>query len=223
MLHQRWDCIAFLHWRYDVAELSRRLPAGLEPEEIDGSAWVGMTPFVARGTRMAGLPFARLGDFPETNLRTYVRTRSGKRAVWFFSLEAASAAAVAAARSLLGVPYHLADMDAQVSPARCRYVSRRGPGGTGHRIEVRPGPALQGGERAGLADALTARWRGLVPRAGRRLYVPISHAPWPLHRAELVECDQDLLEGTGLPSPRGEPDVLWSPGVDAVIGAPRLA
>src|SRR5579884_3899737 len=221
LLRQRWDAISFLHWRYEAGAVDALLPSGVRCEQIDGSAWVGMTPFVARGTGLAPVPSPRLPDFPETNLRTYVRTRSGRSAVWFFSLEAANAAVVAAARAAVGVPYRHAQMDAQVGPERCRYVSRRPAASVGHTIEVEPGPPLHGCEGTPLAQALCGRWRALVPRGGCRLYVPIRHEPWFLHRAQLVALDENLIEAAGLPPPRGEPDVLWSPGVDAVIGSPR--
>jgi uncharacterized protein YqjF (DUF2071 family) len=221
VLRQRWDCISFLHWRYDAAQIDPLLPPGVRAEEIDGAAWVGMTPFVARGTRLAAGPPLRLPDFPETNLRTYVRTRSGMAAVWFFSLEAASAAVVAAARSTLGVPYHHAEMEAEVGRERCRYLSRRRPGDVGHRVEVRPGPPLEGGEGTPLANALTGRWRAVVPRGSGRLYVPVRHEPWLLYSATLLDLEQSLTQAAGLPAPSGEPDVLWSPGVDAVLGLPR--
>jgi uncharacterized protein YqjF (DUF2071 family) len=50
----------------------------------------------------------------------------------------------------------------------------------------------------------------------------VEHRPWPLHRAEVVELDQNLLTAAGLPAPRGDPLVHWSPGVRTRISALRL-
>ena len=224
VLRQRWESVSFLHWRFRPPEVARLLPDWVTVEEIDGSAWVGLLPFVASGTRLGWLPPAlTLTSFPETNLRTYVRTASGLRAVWFFSLEAASTAVVAAARSTLAVPYRRAVMTAQTSEGRCRYVSRRRGGGPGHRIEVRPGPPVDAGDVTEKDHLLTARWRAVVPRGRGRLVVPVRHRPWPLHGAEVVELEEDLLAAAGLPEPSAGPEVLWSPGVDAVLGLPRPA
>jgi uncharacterized protein YqjF (DUF2071 family) len=221
VLRQRWDFITFLHWRYPVEVVQRHLPPRLQVEEIDGAAWVGMTPFLARGTSLAGLRRPALPDFPETNLRTYVRTPDGKDAVWFFSLEASNRALVAVANVGLGVPYRSADMTAEVDAAHCRYRSRRRSDGLGHDIEVRPGPQIT--EPSELENLLTGRWRAVVPRAGARLAVPIRHEPWPLHRAEVVALEENLISGAGLPPPPGEPHVLWSPGVESVLALPRRA
>jgi uncharacterized protein YqjF (DUF2071 family) len=67
---------------------------------------------------------------------------------------------------------------------------------------------------------LTARW-ALGTTFGRRLmWAQVDHRPWPVHRAELVSCDETMLAAAGLPAPTGDPVVLWSPGVDVRIGRP---
>ena len=68
---------------------------------------------------------------------------------------------------------------------------------------------------------VTARW-GLHTRAwGRSLHLPNEHPRWPLHRAELLELDDDLVTAAGLPAPGGPPvSVLYSPGVPVTFGAP---
>ncbi len=165
-LRQRWDSITFIHWRFPPDRVKRLLPDELEVEEWDGSAWVGLTPFVAKRTRMNGLPPLPFGsDFPETNCRTYVRTRQGESAIWFFSLEADNPAVVLAANSLLGVPYRSASMTATTDGARHLYRSRRrGRSNVGHSIEVEVGQALPADNVPELAHWLTARWRAVVPR-----------------------------------------------------------
>jgi uncharacterized protein YqjF (DUF2071 family) len=226
VIRQRWSSATFLHFRFDPERVQRRVPAGVRVEELDGSAWVSIVAFVAERTRLQGVPAVRfVPDYPETNVRTYVTTRSGERAVWFFSLEADSPAVVAAARSLLRVPYRWASMQVDAEPGRCRYVSRRRRGRpAGHRIEVEVGPALDGAEITELDVDLTARYRAVVPLGGGRLVVPVRHEPWPLHSASAVHLEEDLLDAAGLGAPAASPpDVRWSPGVDAGIGVPQRA
>jgi hypothetical protein len=52
--------------------------------------------------------------------------------------------------------------------------------------------------------------------------VPNEHEPWPLHAAEVVELDDDLLVASNVP-PAGERlRTLFSPGVRARFGRPTL-
>lgn len=222
VVRQRWHHLTFVHWRYDRTDLQRLVPRTVEVEEIDGSAWVGLIPFVARRTRVAGIPVAQ--SYPETNLRTYVRTTDGAGAVWFLSVEAASAPVVAVARSVLSLPYHWAVMRAETTPERCRYRSaRRFAPAVHHDVEVAPGRALEGRDRTERHERLTARWRLVVPRTGGRLVVPVRHEGWPLHAAEVVRLEETLLGAAGLPPPSAPPEAWWSPGLDAGIMLPGVA
>lgn len=43
---QRWSELTFLHWRVDSSDVAPLLPAGLVPDEFDGTSWVGLIPFL---------------------------------------------------------------------------------------------------------------------------------------------------------------------------------
>jgi uncharacterized protein YqjF (DUF2071 family) len=76
---------------------------------------------------------------------------------------------------------------------------------------ARPGP---------LEQFLTARWGLHQTTWGRTAYWPNEHGTWPLYRAELLDCREDLLAEAGLPGLTGAPDsVLFSPGVDVRFGS----
>ena len=71
VMHHRWSDITFLHWRYPAALIQSMLPPSLTVEPFDGTAWIGMTPFLMEDVRPPGLPaLPWLSRFPETNLRT---------------------------------------------------------------------------------------------------------------------------------------------------------
>ena len=75
-----------------------------------------------------------------------------------------------------------------------------------------------------LEAFLTSRW-GLHHRhAGFSLYTPNSHETWPLHTAELLDLDDQLVGAAGLPgvSERPPDHVHWSPMVRARFGLPRV-
>ncbi|PLS75719.1 MAG: hypothetical protein CYG61_05945 [Actinobacteria bacterium] len=222
ILYQSWRHVAFLHWRYDPETVQRLLPAGLACDLVDGSAWVGLTPFLVEGFRLAVTPsLPVVSRFPETNLRTYVVDGDGNDGLWFFSLDVDSAVMVAAARLGLGIPYVPADM--RVEPAETvRYESRRlaDPPAT-HRIEIRPGAEVS--DLSARDAALIGRWRAFARPAGRLVQVPVEHQPWPVRTATVVELDESVTRAAGLPAPDHEPVVHYSDGVDARFGPPRAA
>ena len=113
---QTWDDLLFAHWRVPAQVLRAHLPAELEIEEHDGSAWLGVVPFTLTNLRARGLlPLPRISSFLELNVRTCVRAADGKPGVWFFSLDAASLRAVGGSGSLKSCP---------VAPARARSPRR---------------------------------------------------------------------------------------------------
>lgn len=71
IMGQTWDDLLFAHWRVDAAALRELVPSGLEVQEHDGSAWLGVTPFVLNNFRLRGmLPLPVVSSFPEINVRT---------------------------------------------------------------------------------------------------------------------------------------------------------
>jgi uncharacterized protein len=110
LMTQSWHDLLFAHWRVDVSELRRAVPAAFELDLFDDEAWVGIVPFHMTNVGLRGTPTVPwISAFPELNVRTYVRV-ADRPGVYFFSLDAARRIAVAAARVLLNLPYFTADM-----------------------------------------------------------------------------------------------------------------
>src|SRR5918998_2507341 len=98
LMAQTWGDLLFAHWPVPVEALRPLVPRPLPVDTFDGTAWLGVTPFEVSGLRLRGtVPAPRLSRFAELNVRTYT-SHGGKPGIWFFSLDAASAVAVAAAR-----------------------------------------------------------------------------------------------------------------------------
>jgi uncharacterized protein YqjF (DUF2071 family) len=222
MLHE-WSTMTFLHWPYRPSVVQQLLPRGLEVESVDGQAWVGLLPFQMRDVRIPGVPAAPwLSQFPETNVRTYVRGPDGQSAIWFFSLEAARLPAVLAARVSYWLRYFWADMSVDRDGQRVRYQSRRrwpGPSGAACRAVVEVGGPFGADELGELDHFLTARYVLYTVIAGRLVYAHAEHPPWPLTRARVVDLEENLVQAAGLPAPQGQPLVHHSPGVPVRIGA----
>ena len=218
--HQRWRDVTFLHWAVAPDAVARLLPDGLEPDLHDGRAWMSLTPFSVRGFRPPLLPaLPGLSDFPETNVRTYVRGPGGVDGLWFLTAEVDSLVNLGA-RAALGVPYRWSAMEVSAGET-CTYLSsRRGTPEIGHDIVVVPATPLTALDER--TTFLTGRWRGISAVAGRLVAVPVQHAPWPLWSAAVERLDETLVASCGLPSPTADPIVQWSPGVDVRFGPPRL-
>jgi uncharacterized protein YqjF (DUF2071 family) len=169
---------------------------------------------------LSGPALPYLGTFCETNVRLYSVDGEGRRGVVFRSLEAERLLAVLAANALLGIPYKWARMRFDRQGDVLRYTSRRrAPGRPTTDQTIRVGAPRADPDP--LAHWLTARW-GLHERAwGRTLYLPNVHDTWPLHEAELLALDDQLVGAAGLAQPLRAPDsVLYSPGVDVRFGPP---
>jgi uncharacterized protein YqjF (DUF2071 family) len=222
MIH-RWEMLTFIHHPVEPQAVQRLLPDGLEVDTFEERAWVGLVPFAMK-IRVPPMPFVPwLSVFPETNVRTYVRGRDGRRGIWFFSLDVPRLGAVAAARGTYRLPYCWARMRLQRAGSEVSYRSaRRWPAGAARTaIVVEVGEALAPGEVTELEHFLTARW-GLYTRLrGGIAYAPVEHPRWPLRRARPTDLRETMIAAAGLPSMTGDPLVHFSPGVEVRIGRPR--
>ena len=213
-----------LHWPVDPALVAPLLPTGTVPDLFEGRTYVGLIPFTMSDVRVLGTPpLPWLSRFAETNVRLYATDAAGRRGVVFRSLEAARLVPALVARAAYALPYTWARMRVRHDGDTVAYTTARrwpGPRGAGGVIKVRPGQRY---DTDPLSLFLTARW-GLFSRlpGGRTAWAPVSHEPWRLHRAELLELSDDLVQVAGLPSPQGEPHVLWSPGVSVRFAPPQL-
>ncbi|KHD72783.1 hypothetical protein MB27_38210 [Actinoplanes utahensis] len=225
MMIQSWRRMTFLHWRYPAEAVAPLLPEGLTPDAEDGQVWVGMLPFLMEGVRPPWLPpVPWLSAFPETNLRTYVRGPDGGAGIFFFSLDAARLPAVVTARATLNLPYRWARMSLRTDGDVTEYRGSRRyePRGAGYRLRVRTGAPFPAAELGRIDHYLTTQYRLYTVVGGRLMTVDVWHPPWVLHRAHVLDLQQDLTAAAGLPAPHGAPLVHASPGVRTRIGLPRL-
>jgi uncharacterized protein len=188
VMGQTWSDLLFCHWPVAAEALAPHVPASLPLDTRDGSAWVSVTPFEVSGTRPRGtLPPPGLSRFAELNVRTYV-TLGGRPGIWFFSLDAASMLAVAAARGLYRLPSFRAGMEiARAEPWVEFRSDRHDPRGAPARFEARWRAA--GGVRYAAPGSLEAwlveRYRLYTVDDGGRVFCgDIHHRPWTLQDAE---------------------------------------
>lgn len=242
VIRQRWNHFVFLHWRVDPSRIAPLLPAGTRPDTFDGSAWVGLIPFVLSEHAFLPLPpVPGFGTFVEVNVRTYAVDSAGNRSVVFCSLDAEPLPSVMAAQALFGLPYRWARAGQRIVDGTIEYRSRR-----------RRGPRLDSRMRALDSDApltaqtplapdsvpdargastrilarplprpvdtelsrfLTDRWGFHETRRGRTIYARNRHEEWPLVEAELLALNDGLLAAAGFPE-------LASRAPDSILATP---
>jgi uncharacterized protein len=222
-LRMRWVDLAFLHWNVPHSALLHRVPDVLQLDTFRDMAWVGITPFRMTGVRPIALPpvpFA--SDFPELNVRTYVR--HGDRAgVYFFSLDAASALAVRAARVATGLPYYHARMNSTRVGEEVRYRSsrrKRGELAAEFVAKYRPTGPVSKAPPGSLEHWLTERYCLFVMRGPKLFRLDIEHEPWPLQPASIEIQRNTMDEANGVALPAVAPHVLYSARLDVVAHLP---
>ncbi|MET3809357.1 uncharacterized protein YqjF (DUF2071 family) [Arthrobacter sp. UYEF3] len=225
-MDQRWTDAVFLHWRIPRPVAASFMPAGVVPDEFDGSAWVGLIGFRMQGAgvgRGPGIPY--FGSFNEINVRLYSREPDGTRGVVFLSLDASRLAVVLAARAA-GIPYvwsrdrfRAANPAAMPADPSTGYSVRRFRDGARSDFAVAPQYDVDAADP--LSVHLTARF-GLHTRfRGETLYVPNTHSPWPLFQARLTVLEDQLVAAAGITVSGPPESVLFSPGVRTQFGRPR--
>ncbi|MCC6575688.1 MAG: DUF2071 domain-containing protein [Planctomycetes bacterium] len=210
--------------RQSAGELS--LPQGLEIDTFDGQAYIGVVPFHmthATGRFLPSVP--GLSTFAEINLRTYV-TVGGKPGVLFFSLDAASPAAVWAARRWWKLPYFHAYIHFEHHGDAIGYNSVRT-----HALSPQadfvgryePAGPVYAAAPGSLDHWLTERYC-LYSLAGPAIIRgEIHHARWPLQpaRAEISTNTMALAQGIALPET--PPLLHFTKRLDVLGWAPEVA
>jgi hypothetical protein len=216
---QRWNDLLFAHWPVPVSAMAALLPEWLQVDTFQGSAWLGVVPFWLDRIKIRGvpsIPWAR--NFPDLNLRTYVRDQySGTQGVYCFSLDASNLLAVAVARTFYHLPCHWAEMRLeQRSEREFAFYSRRrfsSPQvifkaryrglGPSHRLLENPIGTLEHflADRSCLFSS---------NRTGQPIRANLHHVPSPLEEAEAEIERNDLAQSIGIELPEIAPVLHYS-------------
>jgi len=223
IMTQTWNDLLFAHWPVDERDLQDKLPSGLLLDTFNGQPWIGVVPFRMTNVSPRGVPpMPFVSSFLELNVRTYV-TLNHKPGVYFFSLDANSALAVAAARTLFHLPYFVAAMDVGTRDGQFVYTSTRQTrtgevaefaatyGPVGYAVTPEPGS---------LEYFLTERYcLYTVDSAFRARRLEIHHPPWPLQTAEATIAVNTMADVAGIRLPSSAPVLHFAKRQDAVAWA----
>ena len=209
VMTQTWHDLLFAHWPVNAAQLRAKVPAEFTLDLFDGSAWLGIVPFRMTNVVPRGVPaLPWVSEFPELNVRTYVRV-ADEPGIYFFSLDAGSALAVHAARTMLNLPYFTASMSTAVDDGVVRYESKRDAFRDAEfRALYGPAGSAFTASRGSLEYFLTERYCFYnVNHHDEPYRLDIHHVPWALQPARAEFSLNTMAEVHGITLP-DEPPLL---------------
>jgi uncharacterized protein YqjF (DUF2071 family) len=214
---QRWESLLFCHWEVSPELLRPLIPAQLEIDTFQGTAYIGVVPFKMRKIRPRWLPSALAVNFLETNVRTYV-LYNNQPGVYFFSLDANSVSAVLAARVGWSLPYYYATMSADQHDGLQQYRSRRWGGQASHDVSFRVsdelGPSVEGSREHFLLE----RYLMFTERRNQIEVGQVYHQPYHVYLATVEKISDSLVTAAKLPNIDRRPDLVhYCPGVDVEV------
>jgi uncharacterized protein YqjF (DUF2071 family) len=198
-LTARWQNLILANYPVPEGLLRPRLPPGLDLDTRDGTCWASLVAFQFLDTRVLGVSWPRYRDFPEWNLRFYVR-HGGRRGVCFVREFVPQWFVATLARVLYNEPYRPTRMTMAVTelPETVAAEYTVTWGGKTHRLSaagartaVRPGP--DSSEHFFKEHS----WGFGVTRRGRLLRYEVSHPEWDVYpvRSFAVDVDWAALYG----------------------------
>lgn len=209
-LTARWEDLVLVTYRIDAGLLTAQLPAGLEPDrrpgDPAGTAYVSLVAFRFLDTRVKGLAVPLHRDFPEVNLRAYVRTIATpqRRGVLFVSELVPKPAITMVANLVYHEHYRTVPMECDVeeSGGRRRMSVSIELGERVHSIRCRGDLPARVTEPGGAEDFFKEHeWGFGRDGDGELVTYRVAHPVWrayPCTRADL-ELDVSFHELYGAP------------------------
>ena len=222
VMTQTWHDLLFAHWPVDPRILRERVPSAFALDLFEGVGWVGIVPFHMTNVAPRGVPsLPWISEFPELNVRTYVRVHD-RPGIYFFSLDAGSTLAVQAARTLLNLPYFSASMTVRAQAGGIEYESRRrDPSDAALSATYRPVGARFQAVHGSFEYFLTERYCLYnLNHQGAPYRLEIHHPPWPLQAADAEFAHNTMADAAGLPLPDIKPLLHFSKRQDMVAWPP---
>lgn len=197
-LSAEWRYLVMLNFKVAPELLAPFVPRGTVLDEWRGDTWLSLVGFQFSRTRVLGIPIPGHRNFPEINLRFYVRpSRDSRRAVvfireivprWFIALTA---------RFLYNEPYVTRAMRVKApdrpseSPGQVAYSWRQR--GRWNRFGVtavgRPALIGDGTDEEFIAE----HYGGCTPqRDGSTVEYAVAHPRWRVWATQELEFDVDL-------------------------------
>lgn len=173
-LTAEWRNIVMMNYEIAPSVLEHRIPRGTEPDSHEGKTFVSVVGFQFLRTRLLGLPIPFHRNFPEVNLRFYVRRTVGgevRRGVVFIREIVPLPAIAHTARLIYNEPYITLPMR--------------------ENVQMLPDNSAQGAPIAdpSLQGTMRYQWRrkGMSQNSWEHLSASVEGTPKPLVAGSLEE------------------------------------
>jgi uncharacterized protein YqjF (DUF2071 family) len=192
-LTARWQHLCLLNYAVEPERLASRLPAGLELDTRGGEAFMSLVAFDFLDTRVLGVPWPFYRNFPEINLRFYVR-HGDRRGVMFIREYVPKRMIAWVARWLYNEPYRFASMRSTVESSAAQIEVFHGLrlGGREHTVRVTAEAGIERPAQDSEAHFFKEHsWGFGASRGGKLLQYEVRHPVWETHAVTDVQLDWD--------------------------------
>ncbi|CAN0530075.1 unnamed protein product [Laminaria digitata] len=193
-LSARWTNLFNLTYRVDPELLSPHVPDGVELDIHQGSAFVSLVAFDFLDTRVFGIPWPGYRDFPELNLRYYLKYKN-QRGVAFLQEYVPKRIIAKMARAIYNEPYDYAPIrsETKADDTSHDYTLALDVGGRTHTIRVSATPSPHTPPRDSLAHYFKEhKWGFGHDHKGRTLTYRVEHAIWDVYDVQSYSLDVDF-------------------------------
>lgn len=182
-LTAEWRHLCLFTYAVSPERLTPHLPPGLTLDTLDGEAFVSLVAFDFLKTRVLGVPWPGYRNFPEINLRFYVR--EGERRGVAFVRELVPRRLIAwIARALYNEPYAYAPMRSEVrhQPDRLEVEHTLIAGGQPQRLSISAAPEAHVPAESSREHFFKEHsWGYGRSRRGALLRYEVRHPVWSIY------------------------------------------
>lgn len=193
-LSARWANLFNLTYRVPPELLLPHVPQGTQLDIHGGCAFVSVVAFDFLETRVLGVPWPGYRNFPELNLRYYLKY-GNQRGVAFLQEYVPRRLIAKTARALYNEPYDYAPMRSHVSEddATYSYELSLERGGRTHTLRVTTLPGAYTPAHDTLAHYFKEhQWGFGETRSGRTLCYRVEHEVWDVQDVQAYSLDLDF-------------------------------
>ena len=193
-LSARWERLCLVTYAIDPSRLQPYLHPELELDTIDGNAFVSLVAFDFLDTRVLGIPWPGYRNFPEINLRFYVR-HGNERGVVFIREYVPKRLIAFLARRLYNEPYVAAPMRSAWAEhdSGAELLHELSVGNRNHRLRVTLGSTISTPPEDSTAHFFKEHsWGFGQSRGGKLLRYQVWHPIWETRPVESLDLSWDF-------------------------------
>ena len=189
-----WRDLALVNYEIEPDALTPYVPAGTEIDLWEGRCYVSVVGLRFLKTKLLGVPIPFHRDFPEVNLRFYVRREVDeqvRRGVVFIKEIVPLHAVTWVARTVYNENYVTLPMRHEIGPDSFRYEWRLK--GTWNRLEVKTRGEWSVPDLDSEASFVAEHyWGYAAQRDGSTLEYEVEHPRWRMTKADEIEYECDV-------------------------------